>query len=588
LKNTNKIKALEEENKRLRKLLKLHNQYELNAKEIEITDLIDIDQLQTLFEKFSKLTGYTTGFIKQNTREVLISSGWTNICKEFHRGTKSSEYICMESNKELTKSLEELKQISLHECQHGMVDGATPIIIDGQHLADLFSGQVLFDKPNIENFKLGANKYGYNMDKYLKEVENIKILSKDKLTEVLEFLSFIANLIAQLGKEKKEYIKLNTILEDKVKEKTKAQDILLSLFNKGDSILFKWNNDENWSVDYVSPSVYNILEYSIEDFLNGNIQYIQCIHPDDLKQVKNEVITASQSNNEFFKHEPYRVITKNNQIKWVSDYTIIIRDKNNNIINYLGYINDITEEKQKEKLLYEQAKLASMGEMISNIAHQWRQPLSAISTLSTGMQVQKEYGLLTDELFEKSCQSINTHTQFLSKTIDNFKNFINGNTEQTTFNINNTINNFVQLIEASLEDYKINIILDLKENIDINSYENELTQCLINIYNNAKDILIKNSISKKIVLLHTSINNNNLIINITDNAGGIPDEITPKIFEPYFTTKHQSQGTGLGLHMSYNLIVDLIKGSIAVKNKTFIHNNIEYTGAQFTISIPLT
>jgi len=228
------IRKLQDENKELRRLLKLK---EFKNDSNEIDELLDIEALKSIFEKFSSLTGYTTGFVKQDTREVLISTGWTDICKKYHRGSISSEYICKESNKELTKNLKKLHQINLKECHHGMVDGATPIIIDGEHLADLFSGQVLLHKPDLEKFKLSANKFDYDIDGYLKALADVKVTSKEKLKDVLEFLSYIAKLIAQLGKEKKEFIKLNNILEHKVLEKTKEQNILLSLFDDTDTFV---------------------------------------------------------------------------------------------------------------------------------------------------------------------------------------------------------------------------------------------------------------------------------------------------------------------------------------------------------------
>ncbi len=128
----------------------------------------------------------------------------------------------------------------------------------------------------------------------------------------------------------------------------------------------------------------------------------------------------------------------------------------------------------------------------------------------------------------------------------------------------------------------------MQDEIKVNGYKNELTQCLINIFNNAKDILIEKQKDKnKFVFISTSIeNNDNVVIKIRDNAGGIPQEILPKIFEPYFTTKHQAQGTGLGLHMTYNLIVDGMNGTVEANNIKYVHNDQEYVGAEFKITLP--
>jgi len=343
------LKLLKEENNRLKSLLQIQEN-RLNENN-NIENLIDINKLKNIFSMFSNLTGFPTGFVKQDTRDVLISTGWTDVCKIYHRGTESSAHICKESNAELTKNLRESHHISMKECKHGMVDGATPIIIDGEHLADVFSGQVFFKKPNIDDFKLGAKEFGYDMDGYLKAIEDVKIVSKDKLQEVLKFLSAIARMVAEIGKDKKEYLKLNALLEHKVKERVKEQESLLSLFNESDNVLFKWNNDENWSVSFVSQSVKKLLNYSKAEFENNSVDYASCIHPDDLKGVIKEIEIATSSEENFFAHQPYRIKTKDGDIKWILDNSVIIRDENGEITHYLGYLTDITELKDYQHKL---------------------------------------------------------------------------------------------------------------------------------------------------------------------------------------------------------------------------------------------
>jgi two-component system NtrC family sensor kinase len=243
--------------------------------------------------------------------------------------------------------------------------------------------------------------------------------------------------------------------------------------------------------------------------------------------------------------------------------------------------NHIRESHKKDRLLAEQSKLASMGEMIGNISHQWRQPLSVISTASTGMKIQKEYGCLTDEIFNNSCDAINNNAQYLSNTIEDFKNFIKGDHVKKVFNLSTSINSFLHLVESSTKTNEITVELELNDYIEINGYENELIQCFMNIYSNSKDALLENKIKNKKLTIITSRKNNQAIIEIRDNAGGIPSKIINKIFEPYFTTKHQSQGTGLGLHMTYNLVVDGMNGTITVKNDK------KFSGALFIITLPL-
>ncbi|MFA9238906.1 MAG: ATP-binding protein [Candidatus Paceibacteria bacterium] len=275
-----------------------------------------------------------------------------------------------------------------------------------------------------------------------------------------------------------------------------------------------------------------------------------------------------------------------------SDYnifTILIKNfkymQKSIIDNEESLKQQIVQNQQKDKILNEQSKMAAMGEMICNIAHQWRQPLSAISTAATGIIIQKEYNMFEEDKLVKTCSIINDNAQYLSRTIDDFKNFIKGDRTKKIFNLNNNIESFLHLVDSSIKNNQIKIILDLQEDIQIDGYENELIQCLINIFNNAKDALKEKNIGERLIFISTYINEDKTIIKIKDNAGGIQPEVLPHIFEAYFTTKHKSQGTGLGLNMTYNLIVNGMSGNIEVKNITYEYEGNNYSGAEFFISL---
>ncbi len=246
---------------------------------------------------------------------------------------------------------------------------------------------------------------------------------------------------------------------------------------------------------------------------------------------------------------------------------------------------EVSKNRDKDRVLFEQSKMAALGEMIGNIAHQWRQPLSAISTGVSSMQLQKELNLLSDDDFQNNCRSINKNVEYLSKTIDDFRNFIRGNSKKESFNIKESIQSFLSIVSSYTKKDNIDIILDI-EDIQITGLQNELNQCLINLFNNARDAMSDKK-EEKYIFITVFKQNNELKIEFKDNAGGIKESILDKIFEPYFTTKHQSQGTGLGLHMTYKLIVEGMEGKISVRNKSYIYGNKEYSGAFFDITIPL-
>jgi signal transduction histidine kinase len=254
----------------------------------------------------------------------------------------------------------------------------------------------------------------------------------------------------------------------------------------------------------------------------------------------------------------------------------------------VSLIVDMTEIKKKELRFLQQSKLAALGEMIGNIAHQWRQPLSVISTSATGMKLQKEFNNLSDEQFFQYCDNINENAQFLSQTIDDFRNFIQGDVRPVKFNLKNDTDSFIKLVDGTIKRYNIQVILELEENINIQGYPNELIQCFINIFNNSKDALVANTSEDKRYIFISEFNTEDQVMIIfKDNAGGIPNEVLPKIFDPYFTTKDKTQGTGLGLHITYNFIVNVMGGNIVVTNEEYIFDKKKYKGAQFKITIPI-
>ena len=273
-----------------------------------------------------------------------------------------------------------------------------------------------------------------------------------------------------------------------------------------------------------------------------------------------------------------------------SSFSALINIKNTTIKSQffrILTIIDISDIKRKEALLAEQTKLAAMGEMIGNIAHQWRQPLNIISVISSGTRLKKEMDLLTDDMLVDALKTISETTEHLSNTIDVFKDFLKENKEKSLFNLSQNIMNNISLIDTILNENEIEIDLDLDDSIYIYNFANEFSQAFINILHNASDAIafkLKKG-SLKIIKITTKQLDDHATIEIADNAGGINSEIINKIFEPYFTTKHKFQGTGLGLYMTHKIIQESMKGKINVSNNTFTYKTQECFGALFKITL---
>jgi len=249
--------------------------------------------------------------------------------------------------------------------------------------------------------------------------------------------------------------------------------------------------------------------------------------------------------------------------------------------------SEVAKNREKDQKLLTQSRYAGMGEMIGNIAHQWRQPLSAISSTASGMNLQIELDLVSKEEIIKAFSKIVEYTSFLTQTIDDFRGYMKEDKEKKLFDVLDVFFKSKSIVEAVYKNN--NISLHIKdENFRSQSFgfPSELAQVFLNVLNNAKDALIEHKQDNRRVYVDIIDSPLHNTIKIIDNAGGIPENIINKIFDPYFTTKHQSQGTGIGLYMSKDIVEKNMYGELSVKNIQLTIDNLEYKGACFTISIP--
>jgi signal transduction histidine kinase len=236
------------------------------------------------------------------------------------------------------------------------------------------------------------------------------------------------------------------------------------------------------------------------------------------------------------------------------------------------------EKENTNKILFQQSKMAAMGEMLGNIAHQWRQPLNALSALFFTVKLKYKSGTLDEEaindFYSKTGQLINR----MNETIDDFRNFFKPEKEKQYFNICESLDNVLNIISPSFENHNIKLNIHCDKKIDVDGYKNELEQVFLVILNNSKDAIKDIKITDGEVKISIFEKNKNIHINIEDNGGGINEKVLLRIFEPYFTTKHQDVGTGRGLYMSKMIIEQSMNGTINMQNSN--------SGALTTIIFP--
>jgi len=227
---------------------------------------------------------------------------------------------------------------------------------------------------------------------------------------------------------------------------------------------------------------------------------------------------------------------------------------------------EVDKNRQKDKIMFHQNKLASMGEMINNIAHQWRQPLMELSSIFIPIQARIDFDLEIDKKeLKESIKRLNIITKYMSSTIDDFRDFFATNKEKEKFKLLEQINSSLNILSGGLKENEIMLDIIVKKNPTIYGYKNEYAQVLINIINNAKDILIQRKIKNPKITITITETKNEVIIMIEDNAGGIKVNPIEDIFKPFFTYEKKN-GSGIGLFMSKLIIENNMKGRLWVEN----------------------
>ena len=241
----------------------------------------------------------------------------------------------------------------------------------------------------------------------------------------------------------------------------------------------------------------------------------------------------------------------------------------------------------QSRVIMEQSKIAAVGEMLSNIAHQWRQPLNIISLNIVKIETSALLGseISREELLEVSGE-INRQAQYLSQTIDDFRNFFTADIESIApFNVKDAVTKLNELTREAFRNAHIETVMAI-EDCTVTYNESLLIQSLLNIYNNAIDAIIERGAAHKYFFVEAKCGADSVRITLRDSAGGIAEDVLPQVFEPYYTTKHKSKGTGLGLYITYRIITEHFKGEVAVHNVEYEYRGLGLSGAEFMITLP--
>ncbi len=466
-------------------------------------------------------------------------------------------------------------------------------ISDGLARLISFTDLKSIDKSSIKSFKLYSYtilslililiiigflfiiyKVGYKKIDRLNEILKHKIdeikIQKQKVQTLLDSQSNIIIItngdeIVEGNKKLLDFYKDCKTL-DEFKEKYRCICTTFEEIDNKDYVIDKDYDGKNWA-EYILSQENRPLKVAIYNSLN-HLEHFSI----NVNENVDGFLIVTLSN------ITYEIDNKKNLEKLVEQKTSQLKELNQNL--EIKIKKEIELSKKKDSIIFEQNKMASLSELLTNIAHQWRQPLSVITSAASGMKIQKNLNELDDESFNKCCDVILEKSQNLSNTIDVFSDFINNENELTLANLKIQIEETLRHMKLVLKENTIDVLIDIEESINVKIYKNRFKQALLHILDNSIRALNENCKGQRKLILISYKQN---ILTIKDNAKGTSQESIKHIFEPYFTTYHQSLGKGLGLYVVKEILLKPMNIKIIASNNKFNFEEIEYKGLKLDI-----
>jgi PAS domain S-box-containing protein len=650
------------------------------------SQMISVGQLQQLLETQFRLTG-VPGAILDSQERLLAAAGWQEICTRFHRRHPLTRARCRKSDAYIKAHLDNCPEGYVdYRCQNGLWDVAMPIFIEGRHLATFFTGQFFYadEPPDREFFRAQAARFGFDEKDYLAALEQVPILNRSHILDVMNYLRALVEMIAEMGLKN---LRLDREVQQRRKSERKASFLQFLVENTRDPIYvldptdsyrmfyvnaagcahFGWDHNTllqmrvpDWDPEYDLARMIdlhqrvkqggqarfetlhrvasgaqipvevtaNYLEYEGRPLIVGNFY--------DIRQRK--AMQAALREREHNLVEAQRIARVGNwawdlsgrlqsasaecwrilgipakafagtekallamireedrgrlqtalaallhdgqpcaveyRLRQAGGEELVIHDQREPLLDgesrpmgMVGTIQDVTEQvrlaeelREKDVLLLQQSRMAAMGEMISYIAHQWRQPLHLLSLLVFNL-AQAEDGGAPGEQRQQMVAQADDLLQHMASTIDDFRNFFRTDQEQAPFNLKKSVRKILNLIAADLDKQGIEIDFEAEDSLCVTGKGNEFSHVLLNLLNNAKEALVAKGVVEPRIHIRVFQEGEKKVVTVRDNAGGVPASIREHLFDAHFTTKET--GTGIGLYIAKIIIEKRLHGSIS-------------------------
>lgn len=560
-----------------------------------IHDLVDLEQLRKIFDQFNKATGFTIGFLDHPGLNILIATGWRDICTKFHRQCPLAADVCLRSNTRLLGNLSEPGQLLIEECENGLVDCATPIFIKGKHIASLATGQLMFEPPDLDRFSMQARKFGFDETAYLEALKEIPVISRDKVLSHTAFLGSLAAVISEMGLAHLESREKAASLEREIAERRQTEEKLRESEEKYRTLI------DTTGTGYVFLDERGLVRDANQEYvrMTGRASLAQIqghsvaewTAPHDLERNIEEVTKCmrlgSVKNLEIDYVGPTREITPVE-----INATVFRKPQGAQII---ALCRDITERKQAEaqrldmeKNILQVQKLESLGLLAGGIAHDF-------NNLLTGILGNVELGMLKlpalspvrehfDGIRKAGRQAADLCRQMLAYSG-------RGKFVTKTFDLRDLIREMTNMLEISISKKAV-LTFHLDDVVPpIEADPSQIRQVMMNLVINASEAIGQTSggisIAVGIKECRAADLERNFVgespraglyvsLEVADTGCGIDAPTREKIFQPFFSTKYAGRGLGLAAVMG---IVRSHKGMIRLQSEPGM-------GSRFTILFP--
>lgn len=551
-------------------------------------DLVDIDQLKEMFEEFSEATGFTTGLSTYPEHQFLFKTGWRKACSDFHRKFKSSDKNCDESNFDLISNLVNKRNIHICHCKNGLIDGATPIIVEGVHIASLATGQVFFGKPDLDKFKKQAELHGYNIEEYIQAIKETPVVSKEKFTKALLFLRDIAVMLAEQALLRLRIQKINVEIKDqKEYSKTLFQDskIPIALIDA-----------ESQKITDCNMAAVLIYGYSKKSEIIGKTPVklsapVQYNGLNSSELVKIFASKALKSGYEIFEWKHERA---SGEI-WDAEVhlTRILINGKNHLLYSLIEITERKRIKREKKLLEKQLnhfrKMDAISQLAGGVAHDFNNMLMGIMGAAQSLKLKKR------NLDDQSLKLVDIILNAAERSADLTSKLLvfgrKNNDIDVETDIHRIIDESIGITSKSInKKIKVTSIKDAEKSV-IKGNTTDLQSAVINLIINSSHAMPCGgllSIETNNIYLdrkYTDLSpfdidpGNYIEIQLRDTGCGIEPQNIERIFDPFFTTKEEGKGSGLGLAAVYGT-VQKHRGAVTVYSTKDI-------GTVFCIYLPV-